>query len=271
MTVPNCTRRRALQCGVLGVISSVSGCAKLSDEGDTIDTPTLTTLSLGDTATSSNGVSVTISEPEVYKIIFSPREGSSVHMDPVGNDSSQLLVFSVLTDGADITTIELAPIIDENRYERKNHSKDFDPENAGKIGLQIPIVEAEEAAIEWRTSSEEQFRWTLPKSILEGLRNSPKFEVTRFEVPDEIKSGSVFTGSVTVTNTGSRDGRFTAMVVNEGSTSIPLLSKFSTRISIDETITEEFMGREIEEESSEISAVLDWGINSKRSTFTVTD
>ena len=271
MPVPSCTRRRALQCGVLGVISSVSGCTNLSDEGGTADTPTVTALPMGDTATSSNGVSVAISEPEVYKIILTPREGSSVHMDPAGDDSSQFLVFSVSTERTDITTVELTPVIDDNRYERQIYSKDFDPGNAGKMGLQIPIVAAEEGVIEWRTSSGEQFRWTLPESILEDLRNSPKFEVTRFDVPDEINSRSPFTGSVTVTNTGGRDGRFMAMVVNEGSTSIPLLSKFSTRISIDKTVTEDFSGREIEEESSEITAILDWGTESMRSTFTVTE
>lgn len=278
------TRRSALRLGGLGLVSAVAGCSTSTADKET--TPTTAngntattetspspsqTLSVGETATSSDGVVVTISEPQVRKIIFTPDVGSSVHAYPAGKTNSLFLTLSVSTQGTDITSLQLAPLLDGTQQESQTYRHGFNPGSSGKLSFQLPIAQAQSGAIEWRPSSDEQYRWQLPDSVVANIGASPRFKVEEFAVPETITRGNPFTASLTVTNTGERDGRFLAVVLNEGASSVPLVSEFTVPISAGQTVTHDLSGQSIEGEQSSMTAILDWGINELQTTFSISD
>lgn len=288
---PRYTRRSALHLGTLGVMSAVAGCVTSNDEstsptttttgetttsnGTTVDSETATsiskTLSMGETATSAKGASVTVSDPRVRKIIFTPDVGSSVHAYPAGTTQSQFLVVSVSAQGRDITSLHLAPVLDGTRQESQTYRHTFTPGRSGLLSFQVPVVQAEKGAVEWRPSSTEQYRWTLPNPVVKNIGSSPRFEVKKFAVPDTITRGNPFTASLTVTNTGDRDGRFLAVVLTEGSSSVPLADEFHVSVPAGKTVTHDLSGRPVEVERSSMTAILDWGINEQQASFSITE
>jgi len=260
------TRRASLRLGGLGLMSVVAGCSTFS-----ADDESSRSLSVGETATSSDGVEVTVSDPKVRKIILTPDVGSSVHASPTGKTDSLYLAVSVSTEGADITSLQLGPLLDGTQHGSQTYRHDFNAGSSEKLSFRLPIAQAQSGAIEWRPPSDEQYRWQLPDSIVANIGTSPHFEVEEFAVPETIKRGTPFTASLTVTNTGEWNGRFLAVVLNEGPSSVPLVSEFTVPISAGQTVTHDFSGRAIEGEQSSLMAILDWGINEVQSSFSISE
>lgn len=276
------TRRSALRLGSLGIVSAVTGCLSASDDepaspptSNETSSPSETTtsisrtLSMGETATSSAGVSVTISAPQVRKIIYTPDVDSIAHSYPAGTPDSQFLTVSISAQGKNFTTLRLAPVIDETRFESQLYRHSHTPGGSGLLGFQVPIIQTRSGAIEWQPSAAEQYRWELPESVVSDLGSSPRFSVKQFDAPDSIERGDRFTAHLTVTNTGDRDGRFLAVVLSEGPSSVPLVNSFTVPVPMGETATRDISGREVEVERSSMTAILDWGITEQRDTFSI--
>jgi len=260
------TRRASLRLGGLGLMSAVAGCSTFS-----ADDESSRTLSVGETATGSDGVEVTVSDPQVRKIIFTPDVGSSVHAYPTGKTDSLFLTVSVSTEDADITSLQLAPLLDGTQHGNRTYRHSFKSGSSGKLSFRLPIAQAQSGAIAWRPSSDEQYRWQLPDSVVAKIGASPRFEVEGFAVPAMSKRGNPFTASLTVANTGERDGRFLAVILNEGPSSVPLVSEFTVPVSAGQTVTQDLSGRAIEGEQSSVTAILDWGINELQASFSISD
>lgn len=283
--VPRYTRRSVLRLGGLGLLSAVAGCMASSDsEQSRQPSPTATktpgtsrpptsssrTLSMGETATSTDGVSVTISAPKVRKIIFTPDVGSIAHSYPAGTSDSQFLGVAVSTQATDITSLQLAPVIDGSAYKTEPYRHTFNPGKSGRLSFQLPVVQAQRGAVVWRPSADEQYRWTLPDSVLTMIGSAPRFKVTQFAVPDSITRGNPFRATLTVRNAGNRDGRFLAVVLTEGPSSVPLIGEFTSAVPVGETITRDLSGRGVDVERSSMTAILDWGINEQQASFSIT-
>jgi hypothetical protein len=214
---------------------------------------------------------VTISEPQVRKIIFTPDVGSSAHAYPAGKTNSLFLAVSVSTQGTDITSLQLILLLDGTQQGSQTYRHGFDPGSSGKLSFQLPIAQAQSGAIEWRPSSDKQYRWQLPDSVVANIGASPRFKVEEFAVPETITRGNPFTASLTVTNTGERDGRFLAVVLNEGASSVPLVAEFTVPIPAGQTVAHDLSGQSIEGEQSSMTAILDWGINELKTSFSISD
>lgn len=224
---------------------------------------------MGETATSSAGVSVSISAPRVRKIIYTPDVGSIAHSYPAGTPDSQFLTVSISAQGKDFTALRLAPVITETRHESQAYRHSHTPGGSGLLSFQVPIVQTRSGAIEWQPSAAEQYRWELPESVVSSLGSSPRFTVEQFDTPDSITRGDPFTARLTVTNTGDRDGRFLAVVLGEGPSSVPLVDVFTVPVPMGETATRDISGREVEVDQSSTKVILDWGIAEQRDTFSI--
>ncbi|WP_338729487.1 hypothetical protein [Haladaptatus sp. DJG-WS-42] len=278
------SRRALLSTIVVGLAPIGSGCVDGQSPGTPTDSETTqstppptaspterkTTLSLGETATSSDGVTVTISEPQVRKIIYTPDVGGGTHKRPAGETNAQFLGFDVETAETEISSLEFTPVLDGTRTESKVYRTDFVPGQSTRLSLLVPVQAVESGAIEWTVSADEQYRWTLPDAVLTKLAKSPEFE-TEFSVPESIPRGDSFTASIDVTNTGDRDGRFLAVVLDQGAGSLPLVPKFTFPVSIGETVSRELSGEAVRTDSSEMTAIFDWGLERQTASFAVTD
>lgn len=292
MTMPpsRYTRRSALRIGSLGIVSVVTGCAASNDDesasqttpGETTastettgasETQTVTsnTLSVGETAMGEEGVSVTISAPRVRKIIFTPDEGVSTHSYPAGATETQFLTLSVSAQGTDIASVHLDPVLDGTRRESRPYHHTYSPGSSGVLSFQVPVVQAERGEIEWRPSSDEHYQWTLPNSVVTAIGSSPRFEVVEFNVPNTISRGNPFTASLTVRNTGDRDGRFLGVILTEGASSVPLVEKFTLPVHAGETVTHNLTGRPLDLERSGMTAILDWGLAQQRTSLSIVE
>lgn len=273
-------------------MSAVAGCVASNDEptsptttttgetttsnGTTVDSETATsinkTLSRGETATSAKGVSVTVSDPRVRKIIYTPDVGSIAHSYPAGRPQSQFLVFSISVQNVNlITSPPLSLFLDGKVQESQIYRHSHSPGRSGLLSFQVPITQVQSGAVVWRPSSTEQYRWTLPNPVVKNIGSSPRFEVKKFAVPDTITRGNPFTASLTVTNTGDRDGRFLAVVLTEGPSSVPLVDEFHVSVPVGKTVTHDLSGRPVEVERSSMTAILDWGINEQLASFSITE
>lgn len=284
MSPPGYTRRSALRLGALGLLSSVAGCSAANDDetdgtttSGTATTTTLSetdspeTLAMGETATSEDDVSVTVSNPRVRKIIFSPDEGTITHRYPAGEPNSQFLSVSVTTNSPDISALDLAPVIGDTRRETQAYRESASPGSDGTLSFQVSLVDTESAALEWAPGSGARYRWPVPTSVVETLGRTPDFGVTDFSVPDSIPRGDPFTASLTVENTGDRDGRFLGVVLDEGGSSVPLHAMFTMQVPVGETVSRELSGREIQDDRSSVTALLDWGIEERTATVSISD
>ncbi len=285
MSPPRYTRRSALRLGALVLVNSVAGCTATNDQstpdgtstsGDSTTTSRPETgppdmLAMGETATSEEGVSVTISDPRVRKIIFSPDEGTITHRYPAGEPNSQFLVVSVTTAGSAISDLALAPVVGDTRRETQGYRETTSPGSDGTLSFQVSLVDPGSAALEWESEAGDRYRWTLPDAVLEDLGRAPEFGVTDFSVPDSIPRGDPFTASITVENTGDRDGRFLAVILDEGASSVPLHSMFTLTIPVGETVSRDLAGREIQGDRDSVTAILDWGIEERTDTLSVSD
>lgn len=293
MPAPRYTRRSALRLGGLGIATAVAGCASSDREAasptateSNASTPTATEtatpetepsgdssagdpLAMGDTATSSDGTAVTVSEPRLQSIIVTPDTGVGTHSRPAGAVGSQFLSVGVSTDGTEINSLELDAVLDGRSRERERFRHSFSPGRSGTLSFRLPVVEAQSGAVEWRPSSSERYRWELPASVVSSVGAAPSFEVTAFDVPETIRAGESFTATLTVSNTGDRDGGFRAVILDQAASSLPLASGITVPVPTGERVTREISGATVTESDSPVTAVLDWGIDRREATFSV--
>lgn len=145
------------------------------------------------------------------------------------------------------------------------------PGSEGNLAFQLSIIDTASGAIEWAPETGDRYGWPLPDSVVEDLGRTPEFGVTEFSVPDSIPRGDPFTSSITVENTGDRDGRFLAVVLDEGASSVPLQSKFTMEVPVGETVSRDLIGREIEDDRDSVTRVLDWGIEERQGTVSISE
>lgn len=272
MSPERATRRHALRLCGLGLAGVAAGCSggesRSTTRPDTSARETPTTVAIGEQATSENGQAVTISAPQVRKIIYTPDTYPTYHLSPAASSEAQFLTVGVETDDTAVTDLPLTPVIDDEPADGDTYRLRFGDGDQSRIGFRIPVGDVQHGVLEWRPREDERYRWEIPTSILADLEVSPRFEVESFTVPESIERDEQFTGSVTVQNVGERDGRFLATVESLGSASVPIAGPFSFEVAAGETVTHQFSGR-TEIDSGEKNAVLDWGLGSRQESFTV--
>lgn len=282
------TRRTALQICGLGLVGVVAGCS--SDEGTPATTRTETatstrstvgtsddqtttpasqaTASMGESV-SAGGTTVTVSEPQVRKIIYTPDAPPSHHVYPAGDTQSQFLTVAVETDGTDPTDLSLRPVLDDTPRSLGVYKISGDSGQRDRIGFQVPVESIARGVIEWQTPSGQRHRWALPDSEVAALGASPQFAVEAFDVPGELERDERFSATVTVRNTGERDGRFLGHVIDEGASSVPFAGPFEVPVATGETVTREITGTEVRRDPGETTAILDWGLGTSSESLTV--
>ncbi|WP_410766463.1 hypothetical protein [Haloferax sp. DFSO60] len=270
MGSPRFTRRSLLRLGGCGLLSATAGCLAESGENDESQTTSNRALSMGEKATRPNDMFLRLSDPKVNKLISTLDVGATGHVYPAGYSNSQFLTLSVQSGGTPYSDIQLSPMIDGERYESQTYRHGFSPENPAPLSVEVPLAQAERAAIEWQPSADETYRWELPQSVVEQFHSEPRFSVTEFSVPDTVERGEPFTVRLSVSNTGDRDGRFLGVVLGTGPSSLPLVSTFSFPVPVGETVSRELSGRTNTEKSS-MTAILDWGLGEKRASFSVSE
>lgn len=74
-------------------------------------------------------------------------------------------------------------------------------------------IETDDVAVELRppNADEKLATWTFPATFVDRLKNPPSFEVTAFDVPDQIERGVKRPISLSVRNTGGRSDTFNAV------------------------------------------------------------
>lgn len=227
-------------------------------------------LDLGESAERPDGTPVTVSAVRLRKIVYSVDVGTMVHPFPGGDADAQFLVADVSTaEGGDVSSLPLAVSLDGDVVTDDAYRIEPAPGASGALAFRVPIAEPAAGAVEWRPSPERRYRWTLPESVLAAVGRSPTFEVRRFDVPDAIERGDRFTATLAVENVGDRDGRFLAAVYDQGGSSVPLVPKFAFDVPVGASVTRELSGGTVEGDRSNVTAVLDWGVDRSEASFSV--
>jgi len=232
--------------------------------------PVVKSLDLGESAESRDGTPVTVSAARIRKIVYSVDVGTMVHPFPGGDAEAQFLVADVSTaDGGDVSTLPLAVTLDGDVVADDAYRIEPTPGANGALAFRVPVSAPAAGAVEWRPSPERRYRWTLLESVLTTVGRSPTFAVRRFDVPDAIERGARFTATLEVENVGDRDGHFLAVVYDQGSGSVPLVTKFAFEVQTGESVTRELSGGAVEGDRSNVTAVLDWGVDRREASFAV--
>ena len=230
--------------------------------------PVVETFDLGESAESRGGTPVTVSAARLRKIVHSVDVGPMVHPYPGGDADAQFLVVDVSTaDGGDVASLPLAVALDGDEVTDDAYRLAVRPGASGALAFRVPISEPAAGAVEWRPSAGRRYRWTLPESVLAAVARSPAFEVRRFDVPDAVGRGERFEATLEVGNVGERDGRFLAAVYDRGSSSVPLVTRFAFDVPVGESVTSELSGRTVEGDRSDVTAILDWGVDRREASF----
>ncbi len=217
---------------------------------------------LGRSVTNSSGASLAISDPIVRKIIISPDAGVSTHAYPIGGRLSQFLVVSVEASGMDsIQSPRIHPVVDNQALTHSGSRLEFSPGLSGHLGFAIPVRTWEQSALRWQVSDSEEYVWEMPQTVTENLRTAPRFDAVGFDVPQSFERGEEFRAQISVANTGERAGRFVGTVVDQGPSSVPLVSAIAFPVSVGERVTREITGRDV---TTETTAVFDWGIGKRQ-------
>lgn len=283
MSLPRATRRTTLRLCGLGLAGVAAGCSAVDEpaatsrpETATHEPPTANTSTRTTTASpatvpmgervSVDGATVTVSQPRVRKIVYTRDAHPTHHVAPAGDPEAQFL--TVEATGAGITERSLVPVIDGTPRRGDVYRIGADDEYRGRIGFRLPIETVQSGAVEWRPSSGQRHRWALPDSQVAALGASPRFTVEAFDPPEELERGEQFSASVTVRNSGNRDGRFLGIAADVGSASVPLAGPFEFPVAAGETVTQDVSGIEAQWDREEMTVVLDWGVDSREKSFT---
>lgn len=171
--------------------------------------------SIGESYDTRSGPSVTVRNPRLRKSVVVDQHTSPVQMAPdrqfvvvdvateASTDSGRREAgslgsrFRVLTDGTPARgrSAPLRPA--------------FHPSETGRpVGVPVPIATADEAAVAWVRGLPKSVAWSLPDGVVTSLDTAPSFRVESVDVSDETDPQV----TLTVTNTGDRDGTFYANV-----------------------------------------------------------
>lgn len=229
---------------------------------------------MGEPYEASNGQMVTVEEVLIVKLI----RAVGVHIDVVCLDDHQFAVVDAEATDADGTSIlrdiRLALDVDGVQYPQADqHSYGaLPPESSSRPGqpaLPAPISDATNAAVVWLRTADSSVRWELPPETVERLGQAPVFVVREFETPDPVTEGAAFEASMTVANTGERDGRF---VTELGAGPISDYGEVMLDVPAGTERTHtELVRPYLPENRDEIEVVLDWGCDRLRRTISVTN
>lgn len=242
------------------------------DRGGSRTTPTgtprpdATTLELGEPFEPSAGWSVTLSNARVRPIAL--RAG--VHLDPVGVPGAQFVIADVAVDGdpngtetagvlpdpADFAvTLDGAVTVERRGFWAGQTGRPA--ERDGTFAAPVLSADADRAAIRWR-APDPPVEWRLTAAHREAIANAPEFEVREFSVPASVERGAGFEASLTVANTGARDGRFLAEL---GATTISDTPELSFDVPVGAAVDHaEPLSPHYPTEAGELRIVLNWGL-----------
>lgn len=283
MTQPS---RRAYLSGVGAAISAVvAGCADTIGEGGrpsstetgaprsstTTTDDSTDALQAGEEFTTADGVSITISNPEVHRSVVTTEKVSHhtyevVEYAPTG----QFLVVQVGTTGTRTAPVELPlNVVADGKSGIGTGRIHVGGKESTRVGFRVPRIDAQSVDIVWEGGGS-TVQWRLDSEVASALGAVPAFEVTSWSVPDTVTRGEAFDASFTVTNHGDRDGRFlTTFDAEIGSLGT---DEVSTMVAAGETKTGTYSIRPTTYSGiQEFRVVLDWGAGRKVTWVTVTD
>ncbi|NLV14614.1 hypothetical protein [Haloarcula argentinensis] len=267
--------RRTYLATAVGLGSgSLTGCSSyLEGENETAtndslrDTPTAdssgTETPIPPNRLSAGSHTVTLTNPRVRASI----RDAGVHVDVFAERGSQFLVLDVETDVTRVKQLPARVVADgEPITDRLSLVGRPDTKTTGAIGFPLPVSEYEGVAVVLEADGESA-RWRVPDAVVELLAHAPEFVVGDIEAPSSVRSGESFTASFTVTNDGSRDARFLAefghtLLSDTGEVEVAVpVGERRTHTSTIEPYYETNLG--------EIPMILDWGIDTHRTTVAV--
>lgn len=227
--------RRRFLTSTAGLLVLTSGCTQSGDSTATVPTsatapPTETqtatatpgspdpvSLEPGEPFTTDAGFSVTVENVAVHLAVV---EFGTVHHDPLYRDGEQFLVADVAVSGEgapDPTEtnvfLETATLADRSRrYVAADSNEDGVRQ---RFGFPVPVSPTPASgAVVWTRDAGPNIRWTLSPSTLSAIGQPPEFDVQEFDARDV--PGDEVEISLTVSNTGERDGRFLAEAGDAG-------------------------------------------------------
>lgn len=223
------------------------------------------TLDLGEPIESPEGWSVTLSNVRVRSIAL--RAG--VHLDPVGVADGQFVLVDVAVDGdpngtatsgflpdpADFAvTLDGAVTVERRGFWAGRAGRPA--ERNGTFAAPVLSADADRAAIRWRVP-DPPVEWRLAAAHREAIANAPEFDVRTFSVPDSVEPGDSFDATLTVANTGARDGRFLAEL---GATTISDTPELSFDVPVGAAVDHvEPLSPHYPTDAEELRIVLNWG------------
>lgn len=238
--------------------------------------PNPTTLELGEPYEPSASWSVTLSNARVQPIAL--RGGT--HLDPVGVPGGQYVVADVAVEGDPNGTGSEGALPDpaglvatlDGAFTTLEH-RGFWADQAGypigdegTVAIPVRTTDADRAAIRWR-DADEPVEWLLEAAHQAAIANAPAFRVREFVVPDAVEPGASFDASLTVANTGSRDGQFLAEL---GATTISDTPELSFDVPAGQTVDHvETVDPHVPEGAEDLRIVLDWGLGRLERTVAV--
>lgn len=127
------------------------------------------------------------------------------------------------------------------------------PETGRPVGVPVAVGAAEEAAVAWIRGLPKSVVWPLPDEVAASLETAPSFDVETVDVSDETDPKV----SLTVHNTGDRDGTFYANVsgsqVQDGNV------VFGFEVPVGERVTHRERSGITAPAGEETRVVVDWG------------
>ena len=249
-----------------------------SEQSDTPTPSTDRTLNVGETYESSDGLTVDVRDVRVRKLIRSTSVGSSTHIDVACLDDHQFAITEAEATDADgnsiLSDIRFALDVDGVQYPQDDQHCywAFPPglnDRPGLPAFPAPITDATDAAIVWLRDDTPSVRWRLSPETVELLGQSPMFTVRSFETPDSVSRGDLFKATVTVANTGERDGHF---ITEFGAG--PLSDHGEVTIDVPAGTEQTHTGTmdpHYSDDTDEIDVTLDWGCDRLHRTVSVTN
>lgn len=205
------------------------------------------------------GTSVTVSAPRVRKMVV---EFTGVHTDVIAFEGLQFLVVDVSTNAPSAWSLDLDVAVDGQRAPAadraaRSYRVSTVASRRERQPLAFPVPadpDPRSAAVVW-TRTGVAVRWDLGPDLVEDLGLEPRFTVESFEVPPEVREDIDFTATVTVSNTGERDGWFVAEV---GDAALSDQSEFSVRVPMGATVSHDVETQVYASAGNEAAVVLRW-------------
>lgn len=283
--MPPPSRRAYLATAATSLATLVAGCARTDGSPVESTTPSSaqttspatttangsTVLEPGERFTTDGGVSLRIGGPAVHRSVTTTEQVSHhtyevVEYPPTG----QYLVVRVGTTGTRTAPVDLplSVVADgDSRVERGRMH--VGGQESSRVGFHLPRMDVDDVGIVW-DAGESRPLWKLEAVDVEKLSAVPEFSVESWDVPTSVERGSTFEVSVTVENTGDRDGRFLA-TFDADIGSLPL-DEVSTTVQAGKTKTATFLLRPRTYSGiDEFPVVLDWGAGRRTQSVSVTD